>query len=478
MSSEVQYLYDPAEPEDGAEGGPLSIAALYSQVEAAISAQFPRGHSLWVRGEIHSISDQIRKSGHCYIDLIDPDSSGERQPPVLRVKCWSRTWAGIRPGLEQAGITLEPGMVVVLRGSLDFYRPKAELGFILAEIDVTALLGRLAAQRAALLKALAAEGLLDRNRKLSVPPVPLRIGLVASEGTEGYRDFLGQLLGSGFGFGVVVSPAVVQGPAAPRSIARALSKVSSGGVGCDVVVVVRGGGARSDLAALDSELVARAVAGCPVPVWTGVGHTGDESVADLVANRSFVTPTECGAELARLVSEWWQTTMDASRLVVRRAEQVVADAAARDAGARVRLTGAARHQLRAHAERLSHRSLGLSRRAVEAVALSGASIEARAGRLGPAARNHVERGAERLEGWRRLLAAYDVEHQLARGYTLTLDEEGKLVRSAGALSAGQMVHTRFADGSAQSRVESVEENEPGEGSGLLEGRGSVEDSER
>ncbi len=92
------------------------------------------------------------------------------------------------------------GMVVVLRGAIDLYRPKGEIGFILSELDVTALLGRLAAQRAQLLGKLEAEGLLRRNAGLPVPEVPLRVGLVASPGTEGYQDFLGQLTGSGFGF--------------------------------------------------------------------------------------------------------------------------------------------------------------------------------------------------------------------------------------------------------------------------------------
>jgi exodeoxyribonuclease VII large subunit len=323
---------------------------------------------------------------------------------------------------------------------------------------VTALLGRLAAQRAALLRTLAAEGLLERNRALAVPAVPLRIGLVASPGTEGYRDLLGQLEESGFAFSVVVSPATVQGPSAPRSIASALSKVAK--AGCDLVVLVRGGGAKADLAAFDTEPVARAVARCGVPVWTGIGHTGDESVADVVANRAFVTPTGCGGELVRLVAEWWATRMDAAGTVVRLAEQVVADAESRDAAARVRLTGAARHQLRAHTDRLSRRSLGLVRRAPEAVATASSLVDARAARLGPAARNHVERGAERLAGWRRLLAAYDVDRQLARGYTLTLDEEGRIVRSAGALAPGQTVRTRFSDGVARSTVESVEGEEP------------------
>ena len=117
----------------------------------------------------------------------------------------------MKGGLAKNGVVLAEGMVVILRGTIDLYRPKGEIGFILSELDVTALLGRLAAQRAQLLRKLEAEGLLRRNAALPVAEVPLRVGLVASPGTEGYQDFLGQLTGSGFGFRVEVVPVAVQG---------------------------------------------------------------------------------------------------------------------------------------------------------------------------------------------------------------------------------------------------------------------------
>ncbi len=272
MSSRAHQLFDPEAPplaaaddptEDGGRSGVLSIGALYDQVDAALTSTFPRNRPLWVRGEIQSFADQSGRSGHCYLDLVDPDSGGGSAPrgrgaPALKVKCWKGSWAPMRGALAKAGITLAEGMVVVLRGTIDLYRPKGEIGFILTELDVTALLGRLAVQRAQLLRALEAEGLLTRNAGLAVPEVPLRVGLVASPGTEGYQDFLGQVTGSEFGFHVQVSPVTVQGGAAPASVARAIAALSR--TECDLVVVVRGGGSKADLATFDSELVARAIA--------------------------------------------------------------------------------------------------------------------------------------------------------------------------------------------------------------------------
>ncbi|HUZ08950.1 MAG TPA: exodeoxyribonuclease VII large subunit [Acidimicrobiales bacterium] len=431
----------------------LSIAEVYDEVEVALARVFPRGRSLWVRGEIQNVSDQAR-SGHCFIDLIDPESAGERQAPVLRVKCWRSTWGPLKSTLVEEGIELQPGMVVMLRGALDFYRARAEIGFIMAELDVTSLLGRLAAQRAALLRALAAEGLLEANRRLPVPPVPLRIGLVASPGTEGYRDFVGQLSASGLAFHVLVAPVGVQGTDAPRAIARGLTRVA--GAACDLAVLVRGGGSKADLGAFDSEPVARAVATCPVPVWTGIGHTGDESVADVVSNRSFITPTECGRELAQRVAQWWdESVVSGARTVGRRVREVLAAAEHRDVMARGRLTGAARHQLRAHAERLTVRTGRISERGRFLPEEAERSLSERSARLGPLARDHLVREGDRLGSYRRLLAAYDVDRQLERGYTLTVDASGAVVRSAGQLREGAELVTRFADGTARSRVEAV-----------------------
>jgi exodeoxyribonuclease VII large subunit len=273
----------------------LSIGGLYEAAEAALTRQFPRNRPLWVRGEIAHLSDH--RSGHLYLDLVDPDDAAGRGParrsgggtPTLHVTCWRSSWAPLRHTLAKQGIELSEGMVVVLRGTIDLYRAKGQIGLVLVDVDVTALLGQLAAARARLLSTLEREGLLRRNAQVPVPDPALRVGLVASPGTEGCRDFLGQLLGSGFGFRISHVKVPVQGPGAPASIARALAMLARSD--CDVVAVVRGGGARGDLAAFETDVVARAIATCAKPVFTGIGHSGDESVADIVATRACITPT-------------------------------------------------------------------------------------------------------------------------------------------------------------------------------------------
>jgi len=481
MSGGPRQLFDPeAPPEDAASatrtasGGPEpedrrgvhSIGGVYEQVEGALNQAFPRNRHLWVRGEIQHVSDH--RSGHLYMSLIDPEDDSPRRDrgrggvPTLNVKCWRSSWAPLRHGLAKQGIELAEGMVVVLRGSLDLYRAKGEISLVLAEVDVTALLGQLAAKRAQLLQTLDVEGLLRRNASLPMPGVPLHVGLVASPGTEGCQDFLGQLTGSGFGFRVSHVRVTVQGPGAATSVTRAVTALSRSD--CDVIAVVRGGGARADLAAFENEAVVRAIATATKPVLTGIGHTGDETLADIVAARACITPTECGQQIVEATRLWWtERVVGPAALLARRVPTYLDDAQSRDTRARGRLTAAARQQLRVHRERLARKGTSLGRAAPERLASGAARLSAHAARLGPLSLGHLGRQDERLQSWRRLLAAYDVERQLERGYSLTLSADGRLLRSTAELTEQQEIVTRFADGTVRSRVQAVQENKVGGG---------------
>jgi exodeoxyribonuclease VII large subunit len=477
MSGGPRQLFDPeAPPEDAAPArrtasggaepedrrGVLSIGGIYEQVEGALNQAFPRNRHLWVRGEIANVSDH--RSGHLFLSLVDPEDDVPRRDrsrggvPTLNVKCWRSSWAPLRHGLAKQGIELTEGMVVVLRGALDLYRAKGEISLVLAEVDVTALLGQLAARRAQLLQALDAEGLLRRNAALPLPEVPLHVGLVASPGTEGCQDFLGQLTGSGFGFRVSHVRVTVQGPGAPSSIARAVTALSR--TDCDIIAVVRGGGARADLAAFENEAVVRAIATATKPVFTGIGHTGDETLADIVAARACITPTECGQLIVEDTRLWWAERVAApAALLARRVPTYLADAQARDSQARGRLTAAARQQLRVHRDRLATKGSFLGRAAPDRLASRGARLSAHAARLGPLSLGQLGLQDERVQSWRRLLAAYDVDRQLERGYSLTFTSDGRLVRGAAGLAEQQEIVTRFADGTVRSRVEAIQQAE-------------------
>jgi len=431
----------------------LTIADLYARVDRALRDAL-RGQ-VWVSGEVRSFN--VSSSGHCYMDLVDPRHAHDNGSPVLKVVCWSSKWRTVRSTLDQLGITLDTGMVVRVRGEAQLYKPRGTINFNLSMLDTDALLGKVAAERARLIKALVDEDLFDRNRRLPVPRLPLRIGLVASPGTEGYRDFLGRLEGSGMAFEVAVTPVQVQGRQAPAAVAAGITRLQ--GPDRDIVVVVRGGGSKADLATFDAERVARAIATSTTPVWTGIGHTGDQSVADELANRSFITPTECGQELARLVLEFWRSGVEAGVVAARMAGDEVARAQrGLDRGRHGMATGA-RSQLDRHADRLGHRAGTLRGAGRSQLDAHAHRLTTRCGMVTRAAARGLHTEDLRLDQWRRLLGAYDYQRQLERGYSVTRDASGAVVRTVTGLSPGTALRTLVSDGQVSSTVTSVEVRE-------------------
>ncbi len=412
----------------------LSISELYDEVTDVLDTAFPRSRPIWIRGEVQKVYES---SGHAYIDMVDAEAGGGRGAPVLKVKCWRSTWGPLKASLAADGVALTAGMSVVLRGRLDFYKVRAEVGFILDEVDVEALLGRLAQERAALVAALAAEGLLDANRQRTLPTVALRVGLVGSPGTEGFSDFLGQLERSGLAFDVTVARASVQGAQAPAEVARAIAGLEAAGV--DLICVVRGGGSKGDLAAFDAEPVARAIATARVPVWTGIGHTGDESVADLVAHTRHITPTACGQAVAARTLLWWQDVAESADRIAEQSRRRVAETARELAALRSRLV------------------VGPS----AAIARAEASVQARAARLGPMAQAVLEREQTSIAARRRLLSAFDPARLLERGWSMTTDDTGRAIRSVEDLHEGATIVTRLRDGVVASVVASTSKGDEG-----------------
>ncbi len=206
------------------------------------------------------------------------------------------------------------------------------------------------------------------------------------------------------------------------------------------------------------------MAGAAKPVFTGIGHTGDETVTDIVAARACITPTECGQQIVVAARLWWAAHVaEPAGLLAQRVPSFLRDAQARDAQARGRLTAAARQQLRVHRERLATKGSSLGRAAPDRLESCAARVRAHAARLGPLSLGHLGHQDERVESWRRLLAAYDVDRQLERGYSLTLTPDGRLVRSAGGLAAQQEIVTRLADGTVRSRVEATTPADAGAG---------------
>lgn len=372
-------------------------------------------------------------AGHQYFDLVEKGvgSARDQVVGVVSAVIWKGEFLRLRPVLERAGERLADGLRIRCRVSVDFYPPGGRLQVQIREIDPTFTLGDLAQRRQETLLALAEAGLMERNKALELAPLPLSIALVTSIGSAAYHDFLATLAESGYAFRVLAVHSAVQGAEAERSLPSALALAA--GTGCDCIVLIRGGGSKSDLAVFDSQAVAEAVARAAKPVLTGLGHEIDEAVADLVAWQSFKTPTKVAEELVARIA-------NAELAVARLCEQLTRQARLTVAEADGRLARAERRAVAARAR----------------LAQAGLHLATLAEGLRRVARHRLQAAEQQVAGWARLVAELAPARTLRRGFSITRDAAGAVLRDPAAVAAGSAITTELAGGQLRSRVESTD----------------------
>ena len=265
----------------------IDLFTLQTEVRQSLESSFPA--RVWVRAEVSAV--KVRGGGHCYLELSQSDESG------LVAKASAIIWASrfrvLGPYFESvAGSPLQPGITVLLRVQVN-YSQLYGLSLIVDDIDASCTLGEKEKERLATIERLKKEGLLDRQKSLEMTALPYRLAVVSAPDAAGYRDFERHLKGNAYGFVLetVLYEAVMQGASAPESISDALKSAASAEKPFDAVLVLRGGGSNLDLSCFDDYRLASAIATCPVPILTAVGHDQDFHICDMVAWRYVKTPT-------------------------------------------------------------------------------------------------------------------------------------------------------------------------------------------
>jgi exodeoxyribonuclease VII large subunit len=325
----------------------------------------------------------------------------------------------------------------------------------MSDLDPRFTLGDLAQQRDQVLRRLAADGSLDANGRRSLSPVPLRVGVVSSAGTAAWHDFHDELTRSGFGFHLVLADTRVQGPEAGRRVTRAIQALSVHAVqrGLDVIVVIRGGGARNELATFDAEPIARAIAAAPVPVLTGLGHEIDRSVADEVAHTSLKTPTACAAHLVTRVADYL-TALEQRHATVLTTAAARLDSANRALGERVHRIARRTHAAVERAdERLGTRIHRLEAAGRRPVLDAERRLQFVAGRLATRVPQLLAAEDRHLAALAARVRSLDPVNVLARGWSITRGPDGRAVRAPGDVEPGDVLTTDVAGGTLHSRVE-------------------------
>lgn len=266
----------------------LSLSELTGKIQQTINSEF--NSPIWVRAEI---SEMRINNGHCYLELIEKEEAGDNITAKIRATIWANTFRMLQPYFESTtGETLRAGLNVLVLVVVEF-NPVYGISLNVRDVDPVFTIGELAARRLEIIHRLEQEGIADMNKQHRMPTLPQRIAVISSESAAGYGDFCDQLSSSmqGYAFYPKLFPAIMQGMQAESSIIQALEKIYAHIDLFDVVVIIRGGGATTDLSCFDSYNLALNCAQFPLPIIAGIGHQRDVSILDRVTHTSVKTPT-------------------------------------------------------------------------------------------------------------------------------------------------------------------------------------------
>ena len=411
----------------------LSLYELGRLIRLTLSRGLPDAY--WVRAELSEVREAY--NGHCYIELVQKAERGNALVAKARGTIWASIYNMLRPYFENAtGQHFAAGINVLMQVTVD-YHEQYGLSLTVHDIDPTYTLGDMARRRREILQQLEAEGVLTLNKELHMPLLPQRIAVISAAGAAGYGDFCDQLMNNPYGFAFYprLFTAVMQGDKVESSIIAALDTIAAERDHWDVVVIIRGGGATSDLSGFDTYPLAANCAQFPLPIITGIGHERDDTVLDTVAHTRVKTPTAAAEYLIG----------------------ALADAAAHHEALVHRLTMGLTQRLHREEQRLQQ----LATRLPAGFAIMQARQQHRMAQiestLHTALQHTLIKQQHRLELLEKAVESASPSHILKRGYTITRCN-GKVVTSASKVPQGAILTTEWADGTVTSEAKDTNDN--------------------
>ena len=434
---------------------PLKLSELNRIVQNVLSLHFT--DTLWVVAEISDCREAA--NGHCYMELVEKEE--ERSggfTAKARANVWRNVWQQVKYDFQrQTGRSLATGLKILAEVSVQFHEVYG-YSLTIHDIDATYTLGEQHKKRQHILQQLEEDGVLTLNQELVLPSLVQRIAVISAEGAAGYGDFMHQLEESGYGFQTQLFSATMQGTKVAESVIAALDTIATEFSSWDVVVIIRGGGATSDLDGFEDYELAANVAQFPLPIITGIGHERDDTVIDFVAHTRCKTPTAVAAFLIE--------TMQDVHAGLNRLEERLSQAAEELLTSR-----------KMHYERLAHRyssaavnfvnrqqvvhhrfSQRIAQGVQEQLFAQNHSLQALATRLHSTTTQVLERNQHKLSLFAKTLHWADPQRTLAMGYSITYTADGKVAKVQ-ELLPGTPIRTVTADGEVWSSVTETSENQ-------------------
>lgn len=407
--------------------------------------------SVWVRGVITRMTV---KPNIVYISIADFVEGSVKPVAALDLTCFASRFAYILAKIQsfEQPFELREELKVSLQIKADLYIPTGRLQAQILDIDPVYTVGELALTKSAILKRLAVEGLLEKNKSLDLAEMPMRIGLITGEKTAAFKDFTSKLSDSPFAFKVMTVYAKMQGEETEKSVLAALEKLARE-PSLDVVCIVRGGGSKTDLNYFDSEALCRAVANYHIPVFTGIGHEIDKSLLDEVAYQSCITPTDTAKRIIDRVNDGWNKMLVAAQNVAIGAKDAILRENQTLANAGARLQQKVTAKIQNEKTKLAVCGSNLKRDLNYIIRNESARLDRNTEGLKQGSRKILDLAKSKFILSEVRVKAADPATTLAKGYSLTLDAAGKFIRNVSQLKAGDKMTTRLRDGEVTSVVQ-------------------------
>lgn len=427
----------------------IDLLELQTRIKEGIQDAFPGRY--WVKAEISSWSP--RANGHCYLTLTQ--SRAGKPVAESRAMIWKWHYTQIVRYFEEAtGQKLQAGITVLVKVQVSFSELYG-ISLYIEDIDAAFTLGEQALERKRAIERLTKDGYMDMQKELAIPDIPQRLAVITSKTAAGYQDFRNHLLNNpdGYAFTLHLYEATMQGEQAPSSIADALTEAQEKDY--DAILILRGGGSETDLLCFDDFNLAIAIATCPVPVVTAIGHDKDVHIADMVAHESVKTPTA----LADLFLDALAAAEDAARDLVRR----IAQAAMRLAGAQElrleSLDSAIHRAIRGRVAALEvqlQRSIGritkgLTQKYSDVARLRDTAVH----RIQFAAQARIGSEVSRVALKEAVITGSDPRKILGLGYVLVTGKDNKILKTVDRVAVGDRIGVRFNDGSLTAKVDEI-----------------------
>ena len=427
----------------------VTLFELNNLVREVISSTLSEEY--WVEAELSEVHEV---HGHCYMELIQKELFSNTPVAKASAKCWKNKWTLLREKFEKVTREgLKPGMKVLLKVYADFHEAYG-FAWIVTDINPEFTMGDMARKRQEIIDTLKREGVFELQKELVLPQFAQRIAVISSENAAGYGDFCHQLADNPqqLKFYTRLFPAVMQGEGVEESVIGALNSINENIEKFDAVVIIRGGGATSDLSGFDTLRLAENVANFPIPIITGIGHDRDESIVDMVAHTKVKTPTAAAALLIDHLNLVLERLLDAQA-------ELIATVRHRNELEQARIVRMSEKipvlfsLVKTRQEQRIERHLANITTALnDKLSREHHRLSLIESQLAPTLSQQLTRENYRLQLLQQRLEALNPQRLLQRGYSITLCK-GKVVKDAQQLKAGDEIETKLANGKITSIIQ-------------------------